>query len=103
MFPVTQSLFVNRQVESTGQQSTVNKKIDSTNAQHQAKPKVVEGEFIKIGDSVSFTEAESLFERANQYAQLSNSAQNGLQAYTSIDAQNKREELRRLMGVDLYA
>ncbi len=77
---------------------------DSSNAvEATTKLSPIEGEFFKIGDSVSFSQAENLFERANQYAQLTTSAQNGLQIYTAIDTGSQREELRRLMGVDLYA
>lgn len=101
IYPMTQSLFVNRQAQSATQQQPVK---DINSAIHvKAKPSPIEGEFFKIGDSVSFSQAENLFERANQYAQMTKSAQNGLQAYTAIDTETKREELQRLMGVDLYA
>lgn len=101
IYPMTQSLFVNKQTESTSQQvSPRDTKAENPSATRQMP---IEGEFIKIGDSVSFSQAENLFDRANKYAELSNNAQNGLQAYTAIDTENKREALRRLMGVDLYA
>lgn len=97
IFPVKQSLFVNRQAQAATQ---TNDAVKNTNG---SSPAVIEGEYIKIGDFASFSQAKSLFETANQFASLSNNAQNGLQAYTALDAQNKRDELKRLMGVDLYA
>jgi hypothetical protein len=100
IYPMTQSLFVNRQPDSAPQPlvKDINSAVEAT-----TKLSPIEGEFFKIGDSVSFSQAENLFERANQYAQLTTSAQNGLQIYTAIDTGSQREELRRLMGVDLYA
>ncbi|MFT4652657.1 MAG: hypothetical protein ACJA0G_001054 [Kangiellaceae bacterium] len=100
IYPMTQSLFVNRQPDSAQQPlvKDINSAVEAT-----TKLSPIEGEFFKIGDSVSFSQAENLFERANQYAQLTTSAQNGLQIYTAIDTGSQREELRRLMGVDLYA
>jgi hypothetical protein len=105
IYPTTQSLFVNKQLESPTQQVPIRE--PKNNLQKGAALAPIEGEFVKIGDSVSFSEAENLFERANQYAQMnadiSKSAHNGLQAYTAIDTETKREALRSLMGVDLYA
>jgi hypothetical protein len=106
IYPIAQSLFVNRQAESAAQQGPLKggeKSLNNNDLHTKTKVSPIEGEFIKIGDMVSFNEAENLFDRAHQYAQMTSSAQNGLQAYTSIDVENKREALRRLMGVDLYA
>ena len=89
-----------RQTES-GQQPLG--KDSSNGVEDRTKLSRNEGGFFRRGDSVSFSQAENLFERANQYAQLTTSAQNGLQIYTAIDTGSQREELRRLMGVDLYA
>lgn len=101
IYPMTQSFFVNRQPDSAAQSP----RVKDVNSAIQATTKLspIEGEFFKIGDSVSFSQAENLFERANQYAQMTTSAQNGLQVYSAIDTGSEREELRRLMGVDLYA
>jgi hypothetical protein len=104
-----QSLFVNRQSASTAAQMPIkeNKGDVSHPVQEVAQAKKtkapIEGEFIKIVEHASFDQAENLFEHANQYAKMTNNAQNGLQAYTAIDTQNKRNALRDLMGVDLYA
>jgi hypothetical protein len=105
IYPMTQSFFVNKQAESPAQQAVVkdsaeNKK-ETTNNVQKAKP--VEGEFIKVGDAVSFNQAEDLFENAKKYVEMTKNAQQGLQAYTSLDTDTKRDKLHNLMGVDLYA
>lgn len=101
IYAMTQSMFVNKQAQSPQPPSAIKDPHSARNLSQ--KPAAIEGEFIKIGDSVTQDDAQNLFERANQYAQLSANAQNGLQAYTAIDTENKREALRQLMGVDLYA
>jgi len=101
VYPLAQSLFVNKQSESTSHQQTQDRNVDAVKSANNAT--AIEGEFIKIGDSTSFMEAQDMFERAKQYANMTNNAQNGLQTYTSLDAENQREALRELMGVDLYA
>ena len=101
IYPLAQTLFVNKQNESASYVQTHNRNVE------MAKPAnmvvALEGEFIKTGDSGSFSDAQHIFERANQFAQMSSNAQNGLHAYTSLDTERTREAVRRLMGVDLYA
>lgn len=101
IYPLAQTLFVNKQSESAHYQQAQNRNADIVKPVN--KLHAIEGEFIKIGDSASFNEAKHIFERANQYAQMTNNAQNGLQAYTALDVDKTREDVRRLMGVDLYA
>ncbi len=96
---MVQTLFVNKQVEPFQKYDS---KTQQTDADKQSL-KPLEGEYIKIGDSVGFAQAEELFEHTNRYAAMPSKVHNGLQAYTSIDMANKREALRSLMGVDLYA
>lgn len=101
IYPLAQTLFVNKQNESASYVQTHNRNADM--AKPVNKTAALEGEFIKTGDSASFSDAQHIFERANQFAQMSSTAQNGLQAYTSLDTEKTREAVRRLMGVDLYA
>lgn len=101
IYPVAQTLFVNKQNESASYVQAHNRSADM--AKPVSKTVALEGEFIKTGDATSFSDAQHIFERANQFAQMSSTAQNGLQAYTSLDTEKNREAVRRLMGVDLYA
>jgi hypothetical protein len=101
IYPLAQTLFVNKQNESASYVQTHNRNADM--AKPVSKQAALEGEFIKTGNSASFSDAQHIFERANQYAQMSSTAQNGLQAYTSLDTERTREAVRHLMGVDLYA
>jgi len=101
IYPLAQTVFVNKQGQSVrGPQTSI---ANTELTKPVTKATVFEGEFIKTGDSTNFTHARDIFERANQFALLTNNAQNGLQSYTFSDTQDKREALRHLMGVDLYA
>lgn len=101
IYPLAQTLFVNKQNESASYVQTHNRNAEA--AKSVSKVAALEGEFIKTGDSTSFSEAQHIFERAKQFSQMSSNAQNGLHAYTSLDTEKTREALRNLMGVDLYA
>lgn len=101
IYPLAQTFFVNKHSESANSQQAQNRNADIVKP--VTKGTAIEGEFIKVGDSTSFSGAQHIFERANQYAQMTKSAQNGLQAYTSLEVESTRETLRGLMGVDLYA
>lgn len=101
IYPIAQTLYVNKQSESASQQYSHNRSENEIKA--VAKSAALEGDIIKIGDASSFIEAQDMFERANQFNKISNNAQNGIQAYTSQDIETRRETVRELMGVDLYA
>lgn len=99
---IRQSLFVN----SFENNQTRNEKVD-TKAHQQSEQsdqkKVIQGQVIRKGEAQSFTQADDIFERANYYDSLPSSTKEGLKAYTSIDNEIKRDQIKQMMGIDLYA
>jgi hypothetical protein len=97
---ITQSIFVNKQNDKVN-----NKALGQPmNGEKTAAP--IEGDFVRRGNQETHDKAQDVFVRNNEFAKMDNvsfSVKNGLQAYTSLDISNKKEEISRLMGVDLFA
>lgn len=96
---VNQSIFNNKQVE-TGDRKNLQSNNENTNPKAQ---KILEGELLKVGDTVTQQQAEDIFERTHIFQDLSYQAQHGLKAYVSHELDYKRQALKETMGVDLYA
>ena len=97
---VTQSVFVNKQSEQ------VKNNNPQQASQNKAQAVAIEGEFVKRGDQHTQHQAEDVFARSHEFANMESvsfSVKNGLQAYTSMDLAIKKDEISRLMGVDLFA
>ncbi|MEM0911271.1 MAG: hypothetical protein AAGJ37_09875 [Pseudomonadota bacterium] len=65
--------------------------------------KAVNVELIKRGDLHSFKQADMLFNRANAYANMTMQAQRMLSGYQSVALDERKETIRQMLGVDLYA
>lgn len=100
--PLAQSLFINQQMPGKSA-------LPVNNEQQKANKTAItiEADFVQIGSSEVIAQADELFARANSYSKLvedySPKVQQSLQAYAALDVANKRDEISRLMGVDLYA
>ncbi len=99
-----QSIFINDSANSAVRPNKVANNVDNAGAFEQNAPKkVLEGHIIKRGESENFAQADGIFERAEYFKSLSSSVKQGIQAYTSIDNEVKREQIKSMMGVDIYA
>lgn len=98
---VNQSLFVNRQAPD----QAANKA--SKHSAEEKAPLVIEADFVQTGSQKSIEQADAMFSRANDYAKLSEhyspKAQQGIQAYNALEVESKRDHIRGIMGVDIYA
>lgn len=96
---VNQSLFVNKHHENLSHKYA---KVDSASDKAQSiQP--IEGELLKMGDSVSASHANDLFNRSSAFKEFPYQVQHGLKSYTSLEMNETRESLKAIMGVDLYA
>lgn len=99
-----QLIFVNDSINNTVRANKVDKDVESATAFEQnPSKKVLEGDVIKRGEPDNFAQADDIFKRAEYFKSLSSSVKQGIQAYTSIDNEFKREQIKLMMGVDLYA
>ncbi|MGQ8364039.1 hypothetical protein [Glaciecola sp. 1036] len=60
-------------------------------------------DFVKSATETTEAVLEQVFARADTYAGISSSAQKSLEAYHQVEINHKREVVKTLLGVDLYA
>lgn len=76
------------------------KQVEDVKGSHE---KQVSVELVNSGDVRSKSQADMIFQRANAYAKLSMQAQRMLSGYEGVVLNERKESIRKMLGVDLYA
>ncbi|GEM_PF-5216455 len=92
---------LNAQLQPFVNQQQNKQKLDSGIKNVAEKP--INVELINSGDKRSFEHAEMLFKRANAYAGLTMQAQRMLTGYEGVVLNERKETIRQMLGVDIYA